>query len=61
MARVLENVWLCVALISLGSGIYTSIKDGIDEAYLFYFITFIAAIFYAVRRKQRLDREGETE
>lgn len=46
--------WLIIAILSLALGVYEYNKTGLDGPAQWFFIgTFIAAMFFAFRRRQR--------
>jgi len=59
MLRIIEIMWLLIAITSLGVFIYLLITEGfIDGKAWVYLITLaIAALMYYLRRRQRLARE----
>lgn len=61
MLRILEISWLIILLVSFGFGTWRWYSEGISYAVWFYLVTLIAAIAYAVRRKQRLTMERDLE
>jgi hypothetical protein len=54
MIRFLEICWLVIAIGAAFTGIYHTVTRGFSESYVFFIIAFIAAIFFSIRRKQRL-------
>lgn len=61
MLRILEVSWLVILVVSMAFGTWRWYSEGISCALWFYFVTIIASIAYAVRRKQRLATEREME
>ncbi|MBA3899452.1 MAG: hypothetical protein H0X62_04450 [Bacteroidetes bacterium] len=57
--RFLEITWLCIAIAGVAIGIYKFYTIGWDEAMYFFIFTFVAAIFYYIRRRQRIRMEQE--
>jgi len=51
--RLLEIVWLVIALVGVGTFIYAMIVHRRDQAVYFSVFTVIAGIMYAVRKRQR--------
>ena len=51
--RILEIIWLIVALLGLGAAIHKNIHNGFRESLLFFLITLIAAAMFLMRRKLR--------
>jgi pilus assembly protein TadC len=59
--RILEVLWLGVALLSMGAAIHKSISAGFRDSVIFFLITFIAAVMYMLRRNLRKKSESPTE
>jgi len=57
--KILEVVWLIIAMFSLVMGIYHFNTYGMDTAQWFFGGAFVGAIFYAFRRRMRLRMERE--
>lgn len=57
--RILEITWLCIAIAGVLIGSYKFYTEGWDEALYFFIFTFVAAIFYYIRRRQRIRMEQE--
>jgi O-antigen/teichoic acid export membrane protein len=57
--RILEITWLCIAIAGVVIGAYKFAIDGWGEAIPFLMFTFVAAIFYYIRRRQRIRLEQE--
>jgi hypothetical protein len=58
--RILEIIWLIVAMLSIVAGIHkTYVDSGFRESYLFFIITFIAVLMYLFRRKLRKKERGK--
>jgi len=52
--RILEIVWLIVAVLSIAAGIHkTYIEGGFRESYLFFIIAFISFLMFFFRRSMR--------
>jgi hypothetical protein len=58
--RILEIAWLIIAISGLAIGTFKFYYEGWDEAVFFYIFTLVAAIFYYIRRKQRIRMEQES-
>jgi hypothetical protein len=58
--RILEMAWLAIAVgaFALGAFKYYTTQNW-DEAVYFFIFTLIAAIFYFIRRRQRINMEKE--
>lgn len=54
LKRILETVWLVVAIIALVIAIRETISVGINKSLLYYLFSGIAFFFYLSRRKQRI-------
>jgi hypothetical protein len=57
--RILEIVWLVLALLGLGAAIHKSVTMGVRESSLFFLITLVAAAMYMMRRNLRLRNPSE--
>jgi len=57
LKRVLETLWLVVALFALAIAVRETSRVGIKESLLFYLFSGIAFFFYFIRRKQRKNIE----
>ncbi|HET6243464.1 MAG: hypothetical protein H0V01_07955 [Bacteroidetes bacterium] len=57
--RILELAWLIIAIAGAVLGIYKFANEGLSEAIYFFIFTFVAAVFYYIRRKQRIRMEQE--
>lgn len=57
--RILELAWLIIAIAGVVFGSYKFAREGWDEAVYFYIFTIVAAIFYYIRRRQRIKMEKE--
>ncbi|HMT30457.1 MAG TPA: hypothetical protein PKD91_14375 [Bacteroidia bacterium] len=55
--RILEISWLILGIVGIGLGVYNFFTDGLVAAVWPLLFTFIAGIFYFVRRKQRIAYE----
>ena len=55
--RILEILWLVVALLSLGAAIHKSISTSFRESAILLLITFVAAAMYMLRRNLRKKSE----
>ena len=61
MLRVLEISWLVILILGVVFGVYRWWTDGIDSALTLFIFTFISAVFYVIRRKQRIAMEKEDQ
>ena len=61
MLRVLEISWLVILILGVVFGVYRWWADGIDSALTLFIFTFISAVFYVIRRKQRIAMEREDQ
>ncbi|MDQ3192955.1 MAG: hypothetical protein M3Q58_15310 [Bacteroidota bacterium] len=52
--RILELAWLVIAIAGAVLGTYKFSTEGWDEAVYFYIFTIVAAVFYYIRRRQRI-------
>ncbi len=52
--KILEILWLILAVLSLGAAIYQTCSDGFRESYRFFLIFLLAILVYAFRRHQRI-------
>ncbi|MBL0341044.1 MAG: hypothetical protein IPP71_09035 [Bacteroidetes bacterium] len=57
--RILEISWLLFGLVGIGLCIYNFFDEGLVAAIWPLIFTLIAAVFYFVRRKQRLAYEKQ--
>jgi hypothetical protein len=57
--RILEVAWLLIAIGGAVLGAYKFINEGWDEAIYFFVFTLVAAIFYYIRRRQRIRMQQE--
>jgi len=53
LKRILETVWLIVALIALGIAVKETFAAGIKDSAIYYLFSGIACFFYFSRRRQR--------
>jgi hypothetical protein len=58
--RILEIAWLVIAIGGIIIGTFMFYTKGWDEAVFFYIFTLVAAIFYYIRRRQRIKMEQES-
>lgn len=58
MIRVLEITWLLIGIASLLIGLYYTFTRSFSESYVFFIITAASAIFFILRRKQRIENEN---
>ena len=60
LLRTLELVWLSIAVISAFLAVYqTSMQGWSYDSVWFLVITLVAAMMYAIRRKQRIEKIKE--
>lgn len=61
--RILEFAWLAIGLFSLVMGVYHFNTYGMETAQWFFGGAFMAAVFYAFRRRmrQKLERESKPQ
>ncbi len=59
--RILEFAWLAIGLFSLVMGVYQFNTYGMETAQWFFLGAFMAAVFYAFRRRMRLRMEKEAK
>jgi len=57
--RILEIVWLVIAVIAILIGTYETLNAGIGESYIFFIFTVIAGIMHTIRKRQRKRMESE--
>ncbi len=55
--RILEISWLIFGIAGIGLCLYNTATSGIEAAIWPFLFTLIAAVFYFVRRKQRISFE----
>ncbi|MES2565310.1 MAG: DUF6526 family protein [Bacteroidota bacterium] len=55
--RVLEIIWLIIALVCAGIAVYFLILKDTDSALYFVFVFIIASIMYLLRRYQRRNQD----
>ncbi|MDX9845440.1 MAG: hypothetical protein RBT74_00540 [Tenuifilaceae bacterium] len=51
--RILEVVWLILAVVCLGFAIYATVTVGIDQSYMFFVLALVAVLMYFIRRHRR--------
>lgn len=59
MIRIMELVWLAIALFGLGGCIYFGIIKDIEQMQMFFLLTIGAGAFYAIRRRMRKRMDGQ--
>ena len=59
--RILEMSWLVLGLVGIGLCLYNFFTDGLVAAIWPLLFTFIASVFYFVRRKQRMVYEKQSK
>jgi uncharacterized membrane protein len=55
--RILEITWLLIAIAGAVIGAYKLYEGNRSDAITFFIFTLVAAIFYYIRRRQRLRME----
>jgi len=58
-AIILEYVWLVLAIFAALYGIYKSSRQGLNESYMFFIISAIAAFMYMLRKAMRKFKEND--
>jgi len=53
MTRILEIVWITLAVLSLLAGFYNWYHLGLDESVMFFVITVLSLFMYIYRRNMR--------
>ncbi len=61
MLRILEISWLFIALLGASFGTFKWATECLSSAIWFFILTAVAAIFWRIRRKQRLNMETTAE
>ena len=56
LKRILEYLWLIVAIIALGIAIKETLDIGFVDSLLYYLFSGIASFFYFLRIKERQNR-----
>ena len=56
LKRILEYMWLVVAIIALGIAIKETLNVGFVDSLLYYLFSGIASFFYFLRIKERQNR-----
>lgn len=51
--RILEVVWLVLAVICLGFAIYATATVGFNQSYMFFILALVAVLMYFIRRHRR--------
>lgn len=59
--RILEISWLVFGIAGIVLSLYNLVTEGVASALMPLLFTAIAAIFYAVRRKQRISYEKQQQ
>jgi hypothetical protein len=54
MLRILEISWLVITILGFLFGVYKWATASLGEAVFIFIISAIAAIFYTIRRRQRI-------
>jgi membrane protease YdiL (CAAX protease family) len=57
--RILEITWLCIAIAGVLFGAYKFNESDWGDRILLFMFTFVAGIFYYIRRRQRIRMEQE--
>lgn len=58
VARVMEKVWLVIAILSIIFAIYHTVKYGFQEGKMFILISIGICIYYGLKVKMRKSFEG---
>ncbi|HDP54872.1 MAG TPA: hypothetical protein ENN24_04205 [Bacteroidetes bacterium] len=53
LAIAMEVIWILLALICLAFGVYSTLNVGFDRSYMFFILTVVATLMYALRRYKR--------
>jgi hypothetical protein len=60
--RILETVWLIVAILSIVAGIHKTYTDGgFRESYLFFIISLISFLMFFFRRRMRMNEDKKNK
>lgn len=59
-AHILEIVWLVLAIASVAAGTHKTINTSFKESYLFFIMTLICLMMYALRRGMRKYNENNS-
>jgi len=59
--RIMEIVWLCIAIVSCMSAAWSMSKGDFDSGKYSLFVTFCASILFALRRYQRKRLENSSD
>jgi hypothetical protein len=51
--KILEILWLILAILSLGAAIFKTYSDGFRDSYQFFLIFLLAVLIYAIRKQRR--------
>jgi len=51
--RFLELFWLCIAILAAAAGAWMFHNHGVNEAKFPFFVAFVAAVLFGLRRYQR--------
>lgn len=57
MLRILELAWLVIAILAAIIAVYQSKVLGLENSWYFFIFTFVAAVMYTIRRRQRIKHE----
>jgi len=57
LKRILEIVWLIVAILALGIAIRETMHVGFGKSYYFFLFSIVAFFFYYSRRKERINKK----
>ncbi|MBN1989126.1 MAG: hypothetical protein JW783_07020 [Bacteroidales bacterium] len=55
LSVVLETIWIVLAVVCLGMGIYATSKAGIGQSYMFFLLSVLALLMFVARRRKRLN------
>ncbi len=59
--KILEILWLVLAVLSLAAGISQLTKTGFRDSYPFFIIFLIAFLIFGLRRRKRLKNRSGSE
>ncbi|KAF5079689.1 hypothetical protein DSECCO2_126820 [anaerobic digester metagenome] len=54
LSVVLETIWVILAVVCLGMGIYATSKAGLEQSYMFFLLSVLALLMFFARRRKRL-------
>lgn len=53
LAVVMEVIWIILALICIGFGVYSTLKVGFSQSYMFFILSIVAVLMFMLRRYKR--------